>query len=290
MRRRAARRGSALADHRHVERHADQEEDREQHEGEQGVHDHARAVDEEALLDALREQVVGRARRLLRLRSGHLHEAADREQRDLVERVTAAERDDRRAEAEREDLRPHAAPARREEVTVRRFVGAHLLGRDHQLEIDGEVLPRLGDQIVVHVREDPEPDPGTGEPLERTVRIAKRLPGRQRGREFASCRLAHLDPFGRCRPPGRLREDLAIGPELLGLDVRLDLGVAGQQPRSLDLAARGVGERRRDPRLPVDQCSVTVKGDDVDDHRYSITFRAPGQFSATEMLTGQYSA
>jgi len=67
----------------------------------------------------------------------------------------------------------HAFPGR-EEVIEGRLVRADLLGGDDELELDGEVAPRRGDQVVVDIGENGQLVARRDECLERGVRVVER--------------------------------------------------------------------------------------------------------------------
>ena len=83
--------------------------------------------------------------------------------------------------------------ARGLEVRMSRLVGPHLLRGDDDVEIDGEMLARRGEQVVVDVRQDAEPAAGGDEAFERWVGVGERLPRRKAVGEEAGA-------FGRERP------------------------------------------------------------------------------------------
>ena len=56
--------------------------------------------------------------------------------------------------------------ARRQEMRMSRFVRPHLLRGDHEIEVDSEMFSRLGDEVIVDVRQDAEADAGAAETLE----------------------------------------------------------------------------------------------------------------------------
>src|SRR5919106_4619300 len=69
--------------------------------------------------------------------------------------------------------------ARGQEMSRRRLVGADLLGGDDEVEVDGQVAARAGQQIVVDVRENREPVAGGPQPAERIIGVGERRPRRQ---------------------------------------------------------------------------------------------------------------
>ena len=155
---------------------------------------------------------------------------------------------------------------RREEVRGRRLVRAHLLRGDDQVEVDGEVAARRGEQIVVDVREDAEAVAGGAQALERGVRVGERLPRRERVGEERAALVGERPAEGVGDAGGGLGEDVAIEAVALALDHRLDLRVRAQHLVAAELdavLARGAQERVGDAALPVDERSVAVEGDDV---------------------------
>jgi acetyl-CoA C-acetyltransferase len=157
--------------------------------------------------------------------------------------------------------------ARREKVRRRRLVGAELLCGDHEIELDGDVFPRLREQIVIDVREDAEAVAGVAEALEGRIRVGEGEPGGKARREepgaFVGERPAE-HPRDACRG---LLKHVAVDPVALVLDERLDHAVGakdrgGVQPDAV--LRRGTEKGLRDPASPVDQGSVTVERDDVE--------------------------
>ena len=109
-----------------------------------------------------------------------------------------------------------------------------------EVEVDGEVAARRGEEIVVDVREDAEPVAGVAQSLQRGVRVGERLPRRQRLGEERGALGGERPSEGLRRRGCGLGEDVAVGAVVLALDHRLDLRVGAQ-----DLVA---AQRRRRPR------------------------------------------
>src|SRR5438552_1891372 len=132
-------------------------------------------------------------------------------------------------------------------MSMRRFVGAHLLRCDDEIEVDGEVLARLGEEVVIDIGEDAEADAGAAESLEGGVRVRKRLPRRQA-----------LGQSNRGSDAGSgLPQYIAIWP-IVSLDLRLDFPVRSERHGAVEVHAL---ERGPNAALPVDQRAVAVEGD-----------------------------
>src|SRR3954468_20909136 len=162
-------------------------------------------------------------------------------------------------------LRAHAPLAL---VEVRRvgLVGADLLRGDHEVEVGREVAPRLPEELVVDVRDQPDLDL-LGELLQRRVGLLEGAPAldgvgqeaRARGLEVPADVLgdAHRGPA----------QDLGV--ELVG--ARHDLALDGEEAIDdvvavdLDAVARGLlGEGLVGAGLPVDEGAVDVEADEGD--------------------------
>src|SRR3954451_3004547 len=153
-------------------------------------------------------------------------------------------------------------------VEVRRvgLVGADLLRGDHEVEVDRHVAPRLAEELVVDVGDQPDLDLLL-ELLQRRVGLLERRPA--------------LDRVGQEARPGGLElpadvlgdahrgaaQDLGV--ELVG--ARHDLALDGEEALDdvvavdLDAVARRLsGEGVVGAALPVDQRAVDVEGDEGD--------------------------
>jgi hypothetical protein len=121
------------------------------------------------------------------------------------------------------------------------------------------MAPRRGEQVVVHVREDPERVACIAKPFQRAIRVGERLPV---GERFGEERAVGGPAEGGGDARRGLGEDFAIRAIALmfhlplGGRVGVQDGVAG---------GRGIlaGEGAGDAALPVDERPVTIEGDDV---------------------------
>jgi hypothetical protein len=116
-------------------------------------------------------------------------------------------------------------------VRVRRLVGLDVLGDDREVDRNSELLLRRGDQVAVGVREDREHPATVPELPERRRHLRERRPVRQRVGERPGLTFGELDAFLAEELLERQPEHLAVGAVLLGLDLRLELVVALEQPR-----------------------------------------------------------
>src|SRR5918995_1470066 len=112
----------------------------------------------------------------------------------------------------RQGVRRRGPLARGQEMSRRRLVGADLLGGDDEVEVDGQVAARAGQQIVVDVRENREPVAGGPQPAERIIGVGERRPRRQALRQerlAPGCELP-AQPLGDAA--GGDGEDVAVAP------------------------------------------------------------------------------
>ena len=146
------------------------------------------------------------------------------------------------------------------------LVGADLLGRHDEVEVDAEVAPRGAEQLVVDVREDPDLVL-LGEALELCVRLPERRPvWDARGEETGTRRLEVPAELLR-HAHGRPAQDLGV--ELVGaaLDLALDVGEQRGQLGAVHREAVALGlllEGLVGAQLPVDQGAVAVECDEAD--------------------------
>src|SRR5215207_5474588 len=152
------------------------------------------------------------------------------------------------------------------EVGGVRLVGADLLRRHHEVEVRLEVPPRLPQQLVVDVGDQPGLEL-LAEALELRVGLLERGPAHHRvGQEAGARGLERPAELARDLD-GRAAQHLRV--QLVG--ARLDL-LLGLEEQRYELLARErvavlvglLGEGVVDPGLPVDQRPVDVEGDEGD--------------------------
>src|SRR5215213_6231882 len=149
------------------------------------------------------------------------------------------------------------------EVRRVRLVGADLLRGHHEVEVRLEVAPRLAEQLVVDVGDEPDLEL-LAEAIELRVGLLERRPALDRVRQEAGA--------GRLEGPAELLGDLDGGPaQDLGVELvgpALDLLLRLHEERDQLVAGERVavflgflGECVVDTRLPVDQGAVDVERD-----------------------------
>ena len=145
-------------------------------------------------------------------------------------------------------------------VAVGRLVGADLRGHDRPVEGDADGGQRGVDEVAVGVRQGDEPPAAPVGLAQRGGHVCEHRPAGQRASQRVTLvfRQRHVDLDGQLRQ--RRGHHLAVaGLRALGLDPRLDLVVAGEQPVGL-LFPEQTGELTPDPGVPVDQCPVAIEG------------------------------
>src|SRR5579875_379507 len=162
------------------------------------------------------------------------------------------------------------APLALGEVRRVGLVGAHLLRGDDQVEVERDVPPRLAQQLVVDVGDQPDLMI-LGHLLERRVRLRERLPPLHRvGQEARARRLqrpAQLLGDAHGGAPQHLGVEL-VGP---GLDLLGDLMEEGENLIALDGESVTLGflaERLERAGVPIDQGPIDVEGHKTDCFRY----------------------
>ena len=148
------------------------------------------------------------------------------------------------------------------EVAHVRLVRANLLGGDDPVERDAEAAIRCGEQVVVAIRQDAEPEAGL-EPGEGRRGIQERRPVGARAAEGRRLPIGDGCPETRRDRTQPTSEDLAIGEVWPSLKRRLGVGVGLQE--LVVRAVNAVGgqdwsEASQEAGLPVDQGAVAVEG------------------------------
>src|SRR5829696_1293972 len=143
------------------------------------------------------------------------------------------------------------------------LVGAHLLRRDHEVEVGAEVPAGGTEQLVVDVRQDPDLEL-LGEPLELGVGLAERWPSRHaRGQEARARRLQIPSELARDADGGTAQH---LGVELVGAVLDLPRNVQEEWAEGVlvdreTVAVRLLLKRVVGARFPVDQRPVAVERD-----------------------------
>ena len=133
-----------------------------------------------------------------------------------------------------------------------------VLGDDSEIDRHSELALRGSDQVAVGVGEEREPPPALAELGEGAGDLGERGPVRQRVGERACLALGELDLLVLREPLERERQHLVVAAERLGLELRLELVVALEQPRCV-LDPEDALELASDPEVPVDQGAVAVE-------------------------------
>src|SRR5262249_26780253 len=97
------------------------------------------------------------------------------------------------------------------EMVGGRFVRAHLLGGDNQVEGDTQVTPRASQEVVIDVRQNAQAIPCSDEALQCRVGVGKREPAGEAICQKPSALAAQWPSQAFSCPLCRLRQDVTIG-------------------------------------------------------------------------------